>query len=159
MAEWGSTAEMLTRSVGEKKQPSLASKQHGGSFLDSEWVTTAEMLATSDGKKKQPSLASKQHGGSFLDRVWDTVDESPHMPWQAAGVELQELTRLGREFFQEFGELGEGQALEFLPLVKEIITQVRKSCPWPELEEAEREGRETLKDEPFVGGGLSSLLQ
>ena len=81
------------------------------------------------------------------------------MPWQTAGVELQEITRLGREFLEDFGELEEGQGLEFLPLVKEISKHVRQSCPWPELEEAEREGRETQKDEPFVGGGLSSLLQ
>ena len=108
------------------------------------WVKTADLLTRSSGKKSQVSLASKQHGGAFLDRVWDTVDEAPHMPWQSAGVELQELTRLGRELHKDFGELEEGQVLEFLPLVKEISKHVRQSCPWPELLEAEKEGMEDL---------------
>ena len=108
------------------------------------WRKTAAMLTRSTGKMSQVSLASKQHGGAFLDRVWDTVDEAPRMPWQTAGVELQEITRLGREFLEDFGELEEGQGLEFLPLVKEISKHVRQSCPWPELLEAEKEGMEDL---------------
>ena len=108
------------------------------------WRKTAAMLTRSTGKMSQVSMASKQHGGAFLDRVWDTVDEAPRMPWQTAGVELQEITRLGREFLEDFGELEEGQGLEFLPLVKEISKHVRQSCPWPELLEAEKEGMEDL---------------